>query len=381
MQLSTLVLLIITLIILGEVSYLLARLPRNTLKTKGRALLVDTSVLMDGRITAVAKTGFIGDTLVIPRSVVGELQFLADHADSDKRARARYGLDVVTELQAMDEVEVELLQDGSKAREGVDERLLSLAKQHSAWLLTIDYNLNKVAAVEGIGVLNINELAQSIRMAHLPGEHLTLALLQKGQDAHQAVGHLPDGTMVVVEQASSQLGRTCEVEIIRNLQTAAGKMIFAKLVKKPAPQPAKARSAEASLGKVVAQEEPATQLPTQPKPTKTSRSRQSLRARTAQTSVEKADKKKEQPAPSQPQPATHEKAKPAEQPQLKQPARRASRARAATDQKPAQASRSASRTSQATTQATSKKRTTRSSSRRRVDHEAALLDLVKKQTD
>ncbi len=391
MQLSTIVLLIITLIILGEVSYLLARLPRNTLKTKGRALLVDTSVLMDGRITAVAKTGFIGDTLVIPRSVVGELQFLADHADSDKRARARYGLDVVTELQAMDEVEVELLQDGSKAREGVDERLLSLAKQHGAWLLTIDYNLNKVAAVEGIGVLNINELAQSIRMAHLPGEHLTLALLQKGQDAHQAVGHLPDGTMVVVEQASSQLGRTCEVEIIRNLQTAAGKMIFAKLVKKPAPQPAKARSAEASSGKTVAQEEPATQLSTQPKPAKTSRSRQSSRARTAQNSVEKADKKKEQPAPSQPQSATHEKAKPVEQPQPKQLAKRTSRARAATAPKSPQAASSpqsrhtkqstASRTSQAATQATSKKRTNRSPSRRRVDHEAALLDLVKKQTD
>ena len=391
MQLSTLVLLIITLIILGEVSYLLARLPRNTLKTKGRALLVDTSVLMDGRITAVAKTGFIGDTLVIPRSVVGELQFLADHADSDKRARARYGLDVVTELQAMDEVEVELLQDGSKAREGVDERLLSLAKQHGAWLLTIDYNLNKVAAVEGIGVLNINELAQSIRMAHLPGEHLTLALLQKGQDAHQAVGHLPDGTMVVVEQASSQLGRTCEVEIIRNLQTAAGKMIFAKLVKKPATQPAKARSAEASSGKTVAQEEPATQLSTQPKPAKMSRSRQSSRARTAQNSVEKADKKKEQPAPSQPQPATHEKAKPVEQPQPKQPARRASRPRAAADPKSSQTSSprstsrakqpTASRSSQVAAQATSKKRTTRSPSRRRVDHEAALLDLVQKQTN
>ena len=391
MQLSTIVLLIITLIILGEVSYLLARLPRNTLKTKGRALLVDTSVLMDGRITAVAKTGFIGDTLVIPRSVVGELQFLADHADSDKRARARYGLDVVTELQAMDEVEVELLQDGSKAREGVDERLLSLAKQHGAWLLTIDYNLNKVAAVEGIGVLNINELAQSIRMAHLPGEHLTLALLQKGQDAHQAVGHLPDGTMVVVEQASSQLGHTCEVEIIRNLQTAAGKMIFAKLVKKPATQPAKARSAEASSGKTVAQEEPATQLSTQPKPAKTSRSRQSPRARTVQTSVEKADKKKEQPAPSQPQQTVREKAKPVEQPQPKQPAKRTSRVRATTAPKSPQAASSpqsrhtkqstASRTSQAATQATSKKRNTRSSSRRRVDHEAALLDLVKKQTD
>ena len=391
MQLSTLVLLIITLIILGEVSYLLARLPRNTLKTKGRALLVDTSVLMDGRITAVAKTGFIGYTLVIPRSVVGELQFLADHADSDKRARARYGLDVVTELQAMDEVEVELLQDGSKAREGVDERLLSLAKQHGAWLLTIDYNLNKVAAVEGIGVLNINELAQSIRMAHLPGEHLTLALLQKGQDAHQAVGHLPDGTMVVVEQASSQLGRTCEVEIIRNLQTAAGKMIFAKLVKKPATQPAKARSAEASLGKVVAQEESATQPSTQPKPTKTSRPRQPARTRATTAPAEKTDKKNDQPAPSQPQQTVREKAKPVEQPQPKQPAKRTSRARATTAPKSPQAASSpqsrhtkqstASRTSQAATQATSKKRTNRSPSRRRVDHEAALLDLVKKQTD
>ena len=391
MQLSTIVLLIITLIILGEVSYLLARLPRNTLKTKGRALLVDTSVLMDGRITAVAKTGFIGDTLVIPRSVVGELQFLADHADSDKRARARYGLDVVTELQAMDEVEVELLQDGSKAREGVDERLLSLAKQHGAWLLTIDYNLNKVAAVEGIGVLNMNELAQSIRMAHLPGEHLTLALLQKGQDAHQAVGHLPDGTMVVVEQASSQLGRTCEVEIIRNLQTAAGKMIFAKLVKKPVVQPAKVRSAEASSGKAVAQEESATQPSTQPKPTKTSRSRQPARTRATTAPAEKTDKKNDQPAPSQPQQTVREKAKPVEQPQPKQPAKRTSRARATTAPKSPQAASSpqsrhtkqstASRTSQAATQATSKKRTNRSPSRRRVDHEAALLDLVKKQTD
>ena len=243
-------------------------------------------------------------------------------------------------------------------------------------------------------MLNINELAQSIRMAHLPGEHLTLALLQKGQDAHQAVGHLPDGTMVVVEQASSQLGHTCEVEIIRNLQTAAGKMIFAKLVKKPAPQPAKARSAEASSGKTVAQEEPATQLSTQPKPAKTSRSRQSPRARTVQTSVEKADEKNDQPASSQPQRTArvaHEKTKPVEQPQPKQLAKRTSRARAATTPKSPQAASSpqsrhtkqstTSRTSQVAKQAASKKRTTRSSSRRRVDHEAALLDLVKKQTD
>lgn len=230
MQTKDIVLLAVTLLILGEISYLLARLPKNSIKSKDRAILVDTSVLMDGRIAAVAQTGFIGGTLVIPRSVIGELQFLADHADADKRARARYGLDVVTELQAMERVDVELLQDGSRAREGVDDRLLKLAKQHGAVIMTLDYNLNKVAAVEGTEVLNLNELAQSIRMEHLPGEKITLEIIQKGQDAHQGVGYLPDGTMVVVDQANSQIGQTLDVEIVRNLQTAAGRMIFAKKI-------------------------------------------------------------------------------------------------------------------------------------------------------
>lgn len=230
METKDIVLLAVTLLILGEVSYLLARLPKTNIRAKNRAILVDTSVLMDGRIVAVAATGFVGGTLVIPRSVIGELQFLADHADSDKRARARHGLDVVTELQAMERVEVELLQDGSRAREGVDDRLLSLAKQHGALIMTLDYNLNKVAAVEGTEVLNLNELAQSLRMEYLPGEKLVLELIQKGQDSHQAVGYLPDGTMVVVEQASSKIGQTHTVEIVRNLQTAAGRMMFAKIV-------------------------------------------------------------------------------------------------------------------------------------------------------
>lgn len=229
METKDIVLLAVTLLILGEVSYLLARLPKTNIRAKNRAILVDTSVLMDGRIVAVAATGFVGGTLVIPRSVIGELQFLADHADSDKRARARHGLDVVTELQAMERVEVELLQDGSRAREGVDDRLLSLAKQHGALIMTLDYNLNKVAAVEGTEVLNLNELAQSLRMEYLPGEKLVLELIQKGQDSHQAVGYLPDGTMVVVEQASSKIGQTHTVEIVRNLQTAAGRMMFAKI--------------------------------------------------------------------------------------------------------------------------------------------------------
>ena len=183
----------VTLIILAEVTYLLLKLPKSSIKSKKASTLVDTSVLMDGRILGVASSGFIGDTLVIPRSVVGELQFLADNADADKRARARYGLDVVSQLQAMDGVDVELLQDGSRAREGVDNQLLKLAKENNASICTIDYNLNKVAVVEGIKVLNINELAQGLRMAHLPGEQMIIEIVQKGQDQHQGVGYLPDG--------------------------------------------------------------------------------------------------------------------------------------------------------------------------------------------
>jgi len=203
METKDIVLLAVTLLILGEVSYLLARLPKTNIKAKDRAILVDTSVLMDGRIVAVAGTGFIGGTLVIPRSVIGELQFLADHADSDKRARARHGLDVVTELQAMERVSVELLQDGSRASEGVDNRLLSLAKQHGAVIMTLDYNLNKVAAVEGTEVLNLNELAQSLRMEYLPGEKLLLDLIQKGQDWQSA----SQAALVQAEQELGDRGR------------------------------------------------------------------------------------------------------------------------------------------------------------------------------
>lgn len=220
---------VMLLIILLEVSYLTyLSLRGGSARRGGRSVLLDTSVLIDSRIVVVAKTGFIGGTLVIPRSVIGELQLLADTADHDKRARARHGLDVVVELQALPNVEVEILQDGSKAREGVDERLLSLAKKHSAAICTIDYNLNKVAAVEDIEILNINELAQSIRMAHLPGETVHIELVQKGQDTHQGVGYLPDGTMVVVENANKLIGQSVEVEVTRSLQTAAGRMMFAK---------------------------------------------------------------------------------------------------------------------------------------------------------
>lgn len=225
-----LVLVAVLLVLVAEVTYIITKLPKQSIgKKSGRPIFVDTSVLIDGRIIAVAKSGFIGDALVIPRSVIGELQFLADNADHEKRARARHGLDIVSELQQMKEVSVEILQDGSKAEEGVDERLLTLAKRHNGAVCTIDFNLNKVAAVEAIQVLNINELAQQLRMSYLPGETIRLELVQKGQDNHQGVGYLPDGTMVVVEQANKYVGTTVEIEFIRSLQTAAGKMMFARL--------------------------------------------------------------------------------------------------------------------------------------------------------
>ncbi len=241
MEPSQLFIIILLLVIVAEVSYLLVKGGKQTLlpKQSTNAILLDTSVLIDGRIIAVAKTGFIQSTLIVPRSVIGELQFLADTADHDKRARARFGLDVVAELQGLPDVTVQILQDGSKADEGVDERLLTLAKKHGAAICTLDYNLNKVALVENIAILNVNELAQSLRMAHLPGERVHIELVQKGQDAHQAVGYLPDGTMVVVEHANKQMGQTVEVEVIRSLQTAAGRMMFAKQPAadhKPAPK-------------------------------------------------------------------------------------------------------------------------------------------------
>jgi uncharacterized protein YacL len=229
-KIMEIIIIILLLVILAEITYLVTvNTKRLSHKKEVRPIFVDTSVLIDGRIIAVAVSGFINGKLSIPRSVIGELQFLADNADNEKRSRARHGLDVVAELQSLPGVNVEIFQDGSRAEEGVDERLLNLAKKYHGSICTIDYNLNKVAQVEDINVLNVNDLAMSLRMAYLPGEKMLLELIQKGQDAHQAVGHLTDGTMVVVEHASNRIGQTVEIEFIRSLQTAAGKMMFAKL--------------------------------------------------------------------------------------------------------------------------------------------------------
>lgn len=225
------ILFILLIVLLSETTYLVAvNTKRLSHKSEIKPVFVDTSVLMDGRILAVARSGFALGKLTIPRSVIGELQFLADNSDTEKRNRARHGLDVIVELQSMQNVTVEIYPDSSKAEEGVDERLLNLAKKHQGAICTIDYNLNKVARVEGIIVLNVNDLAMSLRMAYLPGERTFLELIAKGQESHQAVGHLVDGTMVVIENANNQIGKIVEIEFIRSLQTAAGKMMFAKLV-------------------------------------------------------------------------------------------------------------------------------------------------------
>lgn len=225
------------LLIAAETTYLVSVNARKTKHSKKQQtpIFVDTSVLIDGRIMSIAHSGFITSTLYIPRSVVGELQYLADNADNEKRSRARHGLDVVSELQALSQVNVEIFQDSTKAEEGVDNRLLSLAKQYHGAICTIDFNLNKVAQVEGIQVLNVNDLAMTLRMAYLPGEKISIELTQKGNDTHQAVGHLSDGTMVVVEHASQLIGKTVEIEFIRSLQTAAGKMMFARLTSEQKP--------------------------------------------------------------------------------------------------------------------------------------------------
>ncbi len=222
--------LFLLILIVAMLSYLILASDKvHFKKESARELLIDTSILIDGRFLAVAKTGFIAQKILIPRSVVGELQLLADGGNDDKRTRARYGLDIIAGLQHQKGLQVEILQDGETAREGVDNRLIKLAKERGAMICTADYNLNKVAKVEGIQVLNINELAQSVRASYLPGEKLMLELTGHGNEKKQAVGHLPDGTMVVVENAERLIDTVAEVEFIRMLQTAAGKMMFAKI--------------------------------------------------------------------------------------------------------------------------------------------------------
>ena len=222
--------LIIVLIILAETTWLVVR-KYKPVRTGNRKIYVDTSAFIDGRILNIARTGFIDGNLVILKSVLRELQLLADGKDNEKRNRARAGLNNVAELERVIEVNTEVLDDGEGYKK-VDEELLKHAKESKGAILTIDYNLIKVAEAEKIMALNVNDLALAVRTEFLPGEKIRLKITEKGSNRGQGVGHLKDGTMVVVDKASNKIGRDLTVEFVRFYETSSGKMIFAKIVRK-----------------------------------------------------------------------------------------------------------------------------------------------------
>jgi uncharacterized protein YacL len=206
----------------------------NRSNPKSKKMVLDTCALIDGRIVELVKLGFVPDQLVVPEFIVHELQMLADGGDTHKRERARFGLDVVKELQNSDSVEV-IIDDSVQTKQPTDDKLVTLAKKLNTGLYTTDYNLNKVADIQGVKVLNVNELAQQLRPIALPGEKKLVKILQKGSNPKQGVGYLEDGTMVVVDDAASLIGKVIEVEVTRVHQTMAGKMLFADLREKQKP--------------------------------------------------------------------------------------------------------------------------------------------------
>jgi uncharacterized protein YacL len=191
--------------------------------------VLDTSVIIDGRVADVAEAGFLEGTLLIPQYVLRELHQIADSSDALKRNRGRRGLDVLQKLQRMPRARVELHElDFPHIRE-VDRRLIETARAVSGIIVTNDYNLNKVAELHGVRVLNVNELANALRPVVLPGELLAVHVLREGKEAGQGVGYLEDGTMVVIDQGKKFLGQTVNVAVTSVLQTAAGRMIFSRL--------------------------------------------------------------------------------------------------------------------------------------------------------
>lgn len=198
-------------------------------KTGQKKMILDSCALIDGRIIEVVSAGFAPALLIVPKFVLRELQLLADGSDSQKRERARFGLDVVKRLQENNNCQVIIHQDEIKDVQKTDDKLVNLAKKTGADLYTTDYNLSKVATVEGVRVMNINELAMNMRPVALPGEIKKVKIVQKGSNKNQGVGYLDDGTMVVVENAQNRLGSLVEVEISRYHQTESGKMLFGSM--------------------------------------------------------------------------------------------------------------------------------------------------------
>lgn len=190
--------------------------------------LLDTNILIDGRIYDLAKTGFLEGTLVVPNFVLYELQYIADSGDSIKRVRGRRGLDILNKLQNENIVPVEMYEGDFDDIQEVDSKLIKLAKMLDAVIVTNDYNLNKVSEFQNVKVLNVNALAKSLKPRVIPGERLNVMVIKNGTERQQGVAYLDDGTMIVVEDGRYYMNKTLEVEVTSAIQTDAGRMIFAK---------------------------------------------------------------------------------------------------------------------------------------------------------
>ena len=201
----------------------------NSSITISYPLIVDTSAIIDARILDIAKSGFLYGSLLIPNYVLTELQQVADSADVLKRQRARNGFNVIEELKKLKNIRVEIWDKGTEGKD-VDNKLLTLAKNLHGKIITCDFNLNKVATVSNVGVLNINDLANALKSFAIPGEKMKLKIVHIGKDTSQGVGYLNDGTMIIVRNGAAQVGKTIEVEVTKSLQTSSGRMIFASKV-------------------------------------------------------------------------------------------------------------------------------------------------------
>jgi uncharacterized protein YacL len=197
--------------------------------TRRSAKLLDTSVIIDGRIADIAEAGFIDGMIVVPEFVLRELQVVADSTDSSKRQRGRRGLDMLQRMQSNACLQVQIVPDDFPAIREVDLKLLELAKKWEAKVVTNDFNLNKVAHLHHVEVLNINDLANALKPVVLPGEKMNVVILKEGKEYNQGVGYLDDGTMVVVDHARRMIGRAVDISVTSVLQTASGKMIFGKM--------------------------------------------------------------------------------------------------------------------------------------------------------
>jgi uncharacterized protein YacL len=202
-------------------------------QTRRDMKLLDTSAIIDGRIADMAETGFVDGTLVVPEFVLHELQMVADSTDSSKRQRGRRGLDVLQRMQGNSLLNVQIVKDDFPQAREVDLKLIELAKKFEAKIITTDFNLNKVAQVHRVQVLNINDLANSLKPVVLPGEKMNIVILKEGKEYDQGVGYLDDGTMVVVDHARRMIGRAVEINVTSVLQTASGKMIFGRMDELP----------------------------------------------------------------------------------------------------------------------------------------------------